>query len=96
VAVKNNATIDNHQVFEAYHQSIQEKYPRPAELSKQAHSSSLIKCMDQGVKLPANTGQYKNITGGEIARPKTPADQEQYHHTTNSITPRTSPQQHCS
>jgi hypothetical protein len=48
--------------------------------------------MDQAVKLPGNEGQYKNITGGEIAWPKTPADQEQHHHTTNNITPRTSPQ----
>jgi hypothetical protein len=92
VAVKNNATVDNHQAIRAYHQSFQGKYPRPAEQGKQAHSSSLIKCMGRGVKPPGNKGRYKNITGGEFARPRTPGDQDQHHHTTNNITPRTSPQ----
>jgi hypothetical protein len=43
VVVKNNATVDNHQVFEAYHQSIQENIPgQPSRASQPttAHSSN--------------------------------------------------------
>jgi hypothetical protein len=49
--------------------------------------------MDQGVKLPGNKGQYKNITGGEIARPKTTADQEQQPTKNNTTTPPTTSHQ---
>jgi hypothetical protein len=38
-------------------------------------------------------GWYKKITECGFARPRTPADQEQQHHTSNITTPTISPQQ---
>jgi hypothetical protein len=53
---KNYATVDNHQAVWAYHQAPEGKYLKTAEQGKPAHSSSLTKCMNQGVKPPGNKG----------------------------------------
>jgi hypothetical protein len=68
-------------------------------MGKPAHSSSLTNCMNQGVKPPGNKGQYKNITEGEIARPRTQPTKNNtttpaHHHTKNTtIVKTTSPSQ---
>jgi hypothetical protein len=63
------------------------KYLKAAEMGKAAHSSTVTKCMHQGVKPPNNKGQYKSITEGEIARPRTQSTKN------NTTTPPTATRQ---
>jgi hypothetical protein len=91
VAVKNNATIDNHQLIRAYHYSSQENIPgQPRWASKliAAYSSNTWAEVSshQGTKASIKTSQSVDLLGQEHQPPKnnhtTPATsshQQHYH-----------------
>jgi hypothetical protein len=91
VAVKNNATVDNHQAIRAYHQSSQENIPgQPSRASKltAAHSSNAWAEVSspQGTKAGIKTSQEVNLLGQEhqptknnTTTPPTTSHQEHHH-----------------
>jgi hypothetical protein len=91
VAVKNNATVDNHQLIRAYHHSSQENIPgQPSKASKLtiAHSSNAWTEVSshQGTKASIKTSQDVDLLGQEHQPTKnnhtTPATtpHQQHHH----------------